>query len=121
MIYHYKGFSYSILDKEIIIYDTRGVAVDKIKIDNKKNHLKAHNKIDNLVDKKPKTMIGLFETEPYHWDVYYRGKVYLGNVRQTLGDAYQCFEDNYNGIITKDIHGVMEYFRGVAKEKGLND
>lgn len=119
MIYHYKGFSYSILDKEIVIYDTRGVAVDKIKIDNKKNHLKAHNKIDNLVDKKPKTMIGLFETEPYHWDVYYKGKVYLGNVRQTLGDTYQCFEDMYNGINAKDIHGVMEYFRGVAKEKGL--
>lgn len=121
MFYNYMGYKYHIGNEYIRIFDTRGVEVSKLPVNNKKNHLQAHAFIENKLNKKPKVTIGLYEVEPYHWDVYYGGKEYLGSVRQMIGGVYLCYDGDYETYLTESISGVMDYFRGIVKQKGKNE
>ena len=119
MIYNYRGYKYSIDDKNVRVFDTRGVEVGKMDAWNMSNHLHAQVFIDAKLNKKPNITIGLYETEPYSWDVYYKGKVYLGCVKQKKPSVYQCFSGEYDCNVVKSISELMDYFRFVAKQKGL--
>lgn len=118
MICHYRGFTYNIGDDLIRIFDTRGYEVGQVKLNQKLNHLSAQKFIDKAIDKKPKVKIGLFETEPYLWDVYENGKKYLGSIRQEKNGKYKCFraDDAYKIFIGSSVKDIMGYYRKIAKE-----
>lgn len=117
-LFHYKGYRYYITEAHCMIFDKRGLVVKSEDLKVSDGHKRVHDIIDGFNEKEIKRHITLNEVADNTFDVYAES-LYLGWFKFLGNDIYECRKegDLYNAYRAKGIHSMMEYYRGVEKEK----
>lgn len=117
-LFHYKGYRYYVTEAHCMIFDKRGLVVKSEDLKVADGHKRVHDIIDGFKEKEIKRHITLNEITNNTFDVYAES-LYLGWFKFLGNDIYECRKegDLYNAYRAKGIHNMMEYYRGVEKEK----
>lgn len=116
--YEYKGYKYFVDYPTYEIFNKQGKSIAKKKlwsIPFLKDIIEKD--IDEIDSKKIKRHISLVEDGSNNFDVWAES-LYLGKVKKSGIDSYMCFPSNDRWIAynAKDLHSMMQYFRGIESE-----